>query len=353
MKKIYLVLEDGQAFEGYSFGADAKAVGELVFQTGMVGYIETLTDPAYFGQIVLQTFPMIGNYGIIPADFDGKCGVAGYVVREWCDIPSNFRCEYTIDKFLKDNGIPGIYGVDTRELTKTLRAKGTLNATICDRIPEDISALKEYKIINAVAKMSCDTAKTIEAVGEKKFELTVIDYGMRNYLAQEMAKRGCRVTVVPADTSADDILKSSPDGVLLSGGPGDPSENQTYINNVAKLMGQVPMFGVALGHQLMALAAGASTYKLPYGHRGGNQPVKMIGTNRTYITNQNHGYAVDSESIVKGNVLFMNANDGSCEGIEYKEEKAFSVQFYPESNSGAHSTSFVFDKFAEMMGGEN
>lgn len=353
MKKIYLVLEDGQAFEGYSFGAETAAVGELVFQTGMVGYIETLTDPAYFGQIVLQTFPMIGNYGMIPADFDGKCGVAGYVVREWCETPSNFRCEYTLDKFLKDKGIPGIYGVDTRELTKILRDKGTLNATICDKIPDDLSALKEFKIVGAVAKMSADATKTIEAVGEKKFELTVIDYGMRNYLADEMVKRGCRVTVVPADTSAEDILATSPDGVLLSGGPGDPAENEIYINNVRKLMGRVPMLGIAFGHQLMALAAGASTYKLPYGHRGGNQPVKMIGTDRTYITSQNHGYAVDSASVVKGTVIFKNANDESCEGIEYKEDKAFSVQFYPESNSGAHSTSFVFDKFVELMGGEN
>ena len=353
MKKIYLVLEDGQAFEGYSFGAEAAAVGELVFQTGMVGYIETLTDPAYYGQIILQTFPMIGNYGIIPADFDGKCGACGYVVSEWCETPSNFRCEYTIDKFLKDQGIPGIYGVDTRELTKILRDNGTLNATICDKIPEDLTSLKEYRIINAVAEMTCDAPKTIEAKGEKKLELTVVDYGMRAYLAEEMAKRGCRVTVVPANTSAEEILASSPDGVLLSGGPGDPAENEAYISNVEKLMGKVPMLGVAFGHQLMALASGAKTYKLAYGHRGGNQPVKMIGTDRTFITSQNHGYAVDSASVVKGNVIFMNANDESCEGIEYKAEKAFSVQFYPESNSGAHSTSFVFDKFAEMMGGEN
>ena len=352
MKKIYLVLEDGKTFEGYSFGADVSCIGELVFQTSMVGYIETLTDPAYYGQIVLQTFPMIGNYGIIPADFDGKCGLSGYVVREWCEIPSNFRCEYTLDKFLKDNNVPGICGIDTRELTKILRENGTMKATICSEIPADLTSVREFTITSAVAKMTADEVKVYDAVSEAKYNVSVIDYGMRRYLVDELTKRGCKVTVVPASTTAEKILETSPDGILLSGGPGDPAEEPEYIETVRKLFGKQPMLGIALGHQIMALANGASICKLAYGHRGGNQPVKMVGTDRTYITNQNHGYVVDSNNISNGSVSFVNANDQTCEGIEYAEAKAFSVQFYPEVNSGAHSTSFVFDKFVEMMGGQ-
>ena len=320
MKKIYLILEDGKTFEGYSFGADVDCVGELVFQTSMVGYIETLTDPAYYGQIVLQTFPMIGNYGIIPADFDGKCGLSGDVVREWCETPSNFRCEYTLDKFLKDNNVPGICGIDTRELTKILREKGTMKATICSEIPDDLTNVREFTITSAVSKMTSDEVQVYEAISEAKYSVTVIDYGMRRYLADELTKRGCKVTVVPASTSAEKILETSPDGILLSGGPGDPAEEPEYIETVRKLFGK--------------------------------QPVKMVGTDRTYITNQNHGYAVTSNNISNGVVSFVNANDQTCEGIEYAEAKAFSVQFYPEVNSGAHSTSFVFDKFVEMMGGQ-
>lgn len=350
MKKIYLVTEDGKSFEGYSFGAELETCGELVFNTSMVGYIETLTDPAYFGQIVVDTFPLVGNYGIIPADFEGKCSVKGFVVREWCEKPSNFRCEYDLDKFLKDNGVAGIYGIDTREITKHLRENGTMNAKICFSPVENTSEIKEYAIKDAVASVTCDT-QTVYNAENGKYNVTVLDYGVKKSFVDELCKRGCNVKVVPANTSAHSILEDAPDGVLLSGGPGDPAECVAYIDEIKKLFGKVPMFGIGLGHQLLAIANEAKTYKLKYGHRGSNQPSHKVNSNRTYITAQNYGYAVVAESVKNGEVTFINANDNTCEGIEYSGMKAFSVQFYPESIEGLHSTSFLYDKFIDMMGG--
>ncbi len=351
MKKVYLVTQDGQTFEGYSFGAEKEVIGELVFNTGMVGYIETLTDPAYYGQIVVQTFPMVGNYGIISEDFESKCTPSAFIVREWCDAPSNFRCEYDLDKFLKDNGIPGIYGIDTREITKYLRDNGVMNAKICFEKPESYEDIKNYKITDAVSSVTCSDSYTRAAEGEKKFKVVALDLGIKKSFVDELCKRGCEVKVVPASTSADDILAENPDGVFLSGGPGDPTDNIDCIAEVDKLFGLVPMFGIGLGHQIMALATGASTYKLKYGHRGGNQPSHKVNTNRTYITSQNYGYAVASNTLKFGNVEFINANDNVCEGINYVEKKAFSVQIYPESIEGLHSTSFLYDRFIELMGG--
>lgn len=351
MKKVYLVTEDGCSFEGYSFGAEIESCGELVFNTGMVGYIETFTDPAYYGQIVVQTFPMVGNYGMISSDFEGKCCLKGVIVREWCDAPSNFRCEYDLDKFLKDNGIPGIYGIDTRAITKHLRENGVMNAKICYEIPADLSEIKNYKITGAVEAVTCGAVSEICAEGDAKYNVTVVDYGVKNSFINELTARGCNVKVVPASTAAEAILADKPDGVMLSGGPGDPAENKAYIDEVAKILGNVPVFGIGLGHQIIALATGAASYKLKYGHRGGNQPSHKTGTNRTFITSQNNGYAIDAESIKKGTVSYVNANDNTCEGIEYADMKAFSVQFYPESIEGLHSTSFLYDKFIELMGG--
>jgi carbamoyl-phosphate synthase small subunit len=351
MKKIYLVMEDGHSFEGYSFGATAEVCGELVFNTGMVGYIEELTDPAYYGQILVKTFPMVGNYGIISEDFENKCSVKALVVREWCDTPSNFRCEYDLDKFLKDNGVVGVCGIDTREITKYLRENGTMNAKICFSIPESLEDVKSYEIKNAVAAVSCDAPTSYSANGDVKYSVTVVDYGIKKSFIDELCKRGCNVKVVPANTSAEDILADKPDGVMLSGGPGNPADATECVAEIAKLMGNVPMFGIGLGHQLMAIAAGAETVKLKYGHRGGNQPSHKVGTNRTYITSQNNGYAVVADKLTKGTVSFVNANDNTCEGIEYPELRAFSVQFYPESIAGLHSTSFLYDQFIEMMGG--
>ena len=353
MKKGYLVLQDGQIFEGVRFGADTAAVGELVFTTGMCGYIETLTDPSYAGQIVMQTYPLIGNYGIIREDFEGACCVKGYVVREWCDTPSNFRTDCDLDTYLKEQGVPGLYGVDTRELTRIIREHGVMNATICDEVPADLTPVVTYAVTGVVEAVTCKEPAVYPAVGEELFKVSLIDYGAKRNIVRELQKRGCTVTVLPATTAAEVILAANPDGVMLSNGPGDPAENVYQIEQIKKLLGKVPMFGICLGHQLTALAAGGQTYKLKYGHRGVNQPVRDLSGVRTYITSQNHGYAVDSDSIKAGKLSFANANDGTCEGIDYPDLKAFTVQFHPEACTGPKDTSFLFDRFVDLMkGGE-
>lgn len=351
MKKGYLILQDGQVFEGVRFGAETDTVGELVFTTGMCGYVETLTDPSYAGQIVMQTYPLIGNYGIIREDFEGACCVKGYVVREYCDTPSNFRTDCDLDAYLKEQGVPGLCGVDTRELTRIIREHGVMNAAICDEIPADLTPIKTYAITGVVEAVSCKEPDRYQAEGEERFRVSLIDYGAKRNIVRELQKRGCTVTVLPASTSAEEILAADPDGVMLSNGPGDPAENVYQIEQIRKLLGKVPMFGICLGHQLTALAAGGSTYKLKYGHRGVNQPVRDVEGVRTYITSQNHGYAVDSDTVKLGKVRFANANDGTCEGIDYPELKAFTVQFHPEACTGPKDTSFLFDQFVELMKG--
>ena len=351
MKKGYLILQDGQVFEGVRFGAETDTVGELVFTTGMCGYVETLTDPSYAGQIVMQTYPLIGNYGIIREDFEGACCVKGYVVREYCDTPSNFRTDCDLDTYLKEQGVPGLCGVDTRELTRIIREHGVMNAAICDEIPADLTPIKTYAITGVVEAVSCKEPDRYPAEGEECFRVSLIDYGAKRNIVRELQKRGCTVTVLPASTSAEEILAADPDGVMLSNGPGDPAENVYQIEQIRKLLGRVPMFGICLGHQLTALAAGGSTYKLKYGHRGVNQPVRDLNGVRTYITSQNHGYAVDSDTVKLGKVRFANANDGTCEGIDYPELKAFTVQFHPEACTGPKDTSFLFDRFVELMKG--
>ena len=353
MKKGYLILQDGRVFEGVRFGAETDTVGELVFTTGMCGYIETLTDPSYAGQIVMQTYPLIGNYGVIREDFEGACCVRGYVVREWCDAPSNFRTDCDLDTFLKEQGVPGLYGVDTRELTRIIREHGVMNAAICDEVPADLTPIETYAVTGVVETVSCREASVHPAEGEERFRVSLLDYGAKRNIVRELQKRGCTVTVLPATTSAEEILAADPNGVMLSNGPGDPAENVYQIEQIRKLLGKVPMFGICLGHQLTALAAGGSTYKLKYGHRGVNQPVRDVEGVRTYITSQNHGYAVDSDTVKLGRVRFANANDGTCEGIDYPELKAFTVQFHPEACTGPKDTSFLFDRFVDLMkGGE-
>ena len=351
MKKGYLILQDGQVVEGVRFGAETDTVGELVFTTGMCGYVETLTDPSYAGQIVMQTYPLIGNYGIIREDFEGACCVKGYVVREYCDTPSNFRTDCDLDTYLKEQGVPGLCGVDTRELTRIIREHGVMNAAICDEIPADLTPIKTYAITGVVEAVSCKEPDRYPAEGEECFRVSLIDYGAKRNIVRELQKRGCTVTVLPASTSAEEILAAGPDGVMLSNGPGDPAENTYQIEQIRKLLGKVPMFGICLGHQLTALAAGGSTYKLKYGHRGVNQPVRDLNGVRTYITSQNHGYAVDGDTVKLGKVRFVNANDGTCEGIDYPELKAFTVQFHPEACTGPKDTSFLFDQFVELMKG--
>ena len=351
MKKGYLILQDGQVFEGVRFGAETDTVGELVFTTGMCGYVETLTDPSYAGQIVMQTYPLIGNYGIIREDFEGACCVKGYVVREYCDTPSNFRTDCDLDTYLKEQGVPGLCGVDTRELTRIIREHGVMNAAICDEIPADLTPIETYAITGVVEAVSCKEPDRYQAEGEERFRVSLLDYGAKRNIVRELQKRGCTVTVLPASTSAEEILAAGPDGVMLSNGPGDPAENVYQIEQIRKLLGRVPMFGICLGHQLTALAAGGSTYKLKYGHRGVNQPVRDLNGVRTYITSQNHGYAVDGDTVKLGKVRFVNANDGTCEGIDYPELKAFTVQFHPEACTGPKDTSFLFDQFVELMKG--
>ncbi len=351
MKKSYLILEDGTVFQGYGFGASGGAIGELVFTTGVCGYLETLTDPAFYGQIVLQTFPLIGNYGVIEEDLQGECYAKGYVVREWCDTPSNFRCQYDIDTLLKNKGIPGIYGVDTRQIARLLRDKGVMNAIITDTVPQDLTEVKNYTIQNAVEAVTCKEI-TNHPVDNQKYSVVLMDLGISSYIFDELHKRGCGVTCVPASTTADQILAMNPNGVIVMGGPGDPAQNTGIMEQVGNLMGKVPMLGINLGHQIMALADGATTEKMKYGHRGGNQPASEIGSDRTFITSQNHGYTVISQTLKHGNPAFYNANDKTCEGIDYKELNALSVQFHPQSHPGHRDPSFVIDRFVDMMGGK-
>jgi len=350
-KKAYLVLEDGSCFEGYSFGAETDTVGELIFTTEVCGFNETLTDERYSGQIVMQTFPTVGNYGIIDDCFVGKCAIKGYVVREWCEKPSNFRASRTVDTFLKENGVPGIYGVDTRAITKFIREKGVMNAKICAQKPDDLTEIKQYKIIDAIKTVANDSSMFFKAENEK-FNVTVIDYGAKGNIVDALLKRGCSVKTVPFNTLAEDILNSGTNGVILSSGPSNPADNIAQIEQIKKIVGKLPILAVGLGHQLLALALGAKTQKLKYGHRGANQPVKEISGNRTYITSQNHGFAVVNDSVTKGKISFINANDKTCEGIDYEDLKAFSVQFFPQGKRSPQSTAFLYDRFVELLGGE-
>ncbi|MBQ7715733.1 MAG: glutamine-hydrolyzing carbamoyl-phosphate synthase small subunit [Clostridia bacterium] len=353
MKSAYLILENGEVFDGVAVGAERESVGELVFTTGTVGYLETLTDPSYAGQIVIQTFPMIGNYGVIPEDFEGKSALSGYVVRSLCDEPSNFRSEGKLDSFLKENGIPGICGIDTRKLTKILRDNGVMNAAISYSPSYDKGKIKSYTVGDAVSRVTTSGVNVHAAEGDKKYTVALIDYGAKGNIIRCLNQRGCEVISYGADVTAEEILSSSPDGIMLSNGPGDPKESASRIDTVRKLIGRVPVFGICLGHQIMALANGGDTEKLKFGHRGANQPVKEVGGSRTYITSQNHGYAVIANSLSGiGEEIFVNANDGSCEGMNYPGKKCFSAQFHPEACAGPQDTSFLFDKFVKMMGGD-
>jgi carbamoyl-phosphate synthase small subunit len=349
MAKKYLVLENGRTFEGEGFGAQAAAVGELVFTTNMAGYLETLTDPSYYGQIVVMTFPLIGNYGVIPADFEsGMPRLFGFVTREHCMKPSNFRNDGALGAFLERNGIPGISGIDTRALTRILRSSGVMRAAITD---EPLYVFPRDAPICGVSEVTCESPTLHRAEGVKKYSVALMDFGAKGGIVRSLTRRGCEVTVYPANASAADILAGKPDGIMLSNGPGDPSQNVSIIEEISLLMkSDVPIFGICLGHQLMALAAGAKTIKLPFGHRGANQPAKHLDTGRVYITSQNHGYAVLPESLpANARMNWTNMNDGSCEGVKYLDAKAFSVQFHPEACAGPLDTQFLFDEFLSLV----
>jgi carbamoyl-phosphate synthase small subunit len=354
--KAFLILEDGTVFTGTSIGSTRDMISEIVFNTSMTGYLEVLTDPSYAGQAVVMTYPLIGNYGITPDMESLKAWPDGYIVRELSRMPSNFRCEGTIQDFLKKYDIPGIAGVDTRALTKILREKGTMNGMITTNenydLDEVISKLKNYKVEGVVSKVTCAEKYVLEGTGKK---VALLDLGAKKNIAKSLNDRGCEVTVYPADTTADEIIASNPDGIMLSNGPGDPAECTSIIKEIKKLYEtDIPIFAICLGHQLMALATGGTTYKLKYGHRGGNHPVKDLQTGRVYISSQNHGYVVDEDKIDPNVAVpaFKNVNDGTNEGLAYVGKNIFTVQFHPEACPGPQDSGYLFDRFLEMMGGE-
>ncbi len=359
MSKAYLILADGTVFEGSAIGAKGRTIGETVFTTGMTGYMETLTDPSYFGQIVTQTFPLIGNYGVEGADMESKKSwVKGYIVRELCDGPSNFRCQGDLNSFLKAERIAGICGIDTRALTKKLRESGVMNGMLIsgEEMPplsdDLLQKIRSYKIEDAVKSVQ-NGGKSEKSPKETpaRHSVCLLDFGAKANIQRELEKRGCRVTVLPYDTKAEKIEELAPDGIMLSNGPGDPAENVGVIEEITKLCKSgIPIFGICLGHQMLALARGAKTSKLKYGHRGGNHPVKDVKSGRVYITSQNHGYAVEPDSLPSfARMSFVNANDATCEGIDYTDIPAFSVQFHPEACGGPKDTNFLFDRFIEMI----
>ena len=350
-KKLYLTLQNGKTMQGYAFGTIGEITGELVFSTGMVGYIETLTDPCNYGQIVVQTFPLIGNYGMIPSDVESnKAWISAYVVREICDKPSNFREEGALEEYLKQQGVIGICGVDTRELTKILREEGAMNARISSKplTEEEIKALASFKVEKAVEKVS-DGQIGYFSAENAAYTVALWNFGARNSTIADLTAQGYNVVSVPADTKAEEILSLGVDGIVLSDGPGDPTENSSYVEEIKKVIGKKPILGLGLGHQLVALAIGAKTVKHKYGHRGGNQPVKCVESGRVYISSQNHGYEVVSSSVKMGKITFVNVNDNSCEGIFYEAQKALTVQFAPQSCSIATPVNPIYAQFNALM----
>ncbi|MBP5179904.1 MAG: carbamoyl phosphate synthase small subunit [Clostridiales bacterium] len=353
--KRYLVLQNGKVFEGEPLGANGEEISEIVFTTSMTAYLETLTDPSYKGQAVVQTFPLIGNYGIITPDKEGEMPrVSGYIVRTACDRPSNFRCEEQLDNYLKENNIIGLKGIDTRSLTRVLRECGTMNGMICDDPSHaDLEKIKAYRITDPVSEVTIKQKKVYEPEGQKRAVVALIDYGVKYNIIRSLQKRGCEVHLFPSFATADEISEIEPDGLFLSNGPGDPEDNKQAIEVLKELRRRnYPTMGICLGHQLLALSHGFRTGKLKYGHRGSNHPVRNEETGKIYISSQNHGYEVLGESIDEAvaKELFVNVNDGTNEGIRYLNENAFSVQFHPEACGGPQDTEFLFDEFMKMMG---
>ena len=354
--RAFLILEDGTVFAGESIGSTREVISEIVFNTSMTGYLEVLTDPSYAGQAVVMTYPLIGNYGITPDMESERPWVDGYIVRELSRIPSNFRCEGTIQDFPKEHDIPGICGIDTRALTKILRDKGTMNGMITTNedydLDEILPRLAAYTTGDVVSKVTCAAPKVLPGDGKR---VALLDLGAKRNIAKSLNDRGCEVTIYPADTPADTILAGNPDGIMLSNGPGDPKECTEVIKEIKKLYdSDVPIFAICLGHQLMALATGADTHKMKYGHRGGNHPVKDLSTGRVYISSQNHGYVVDVDKLDPSiaTPAFVNVNDGTNEGLKYTGKNIFTVQFHPEACPGPQDSGYLFDRFIEMMGGD-
>lgn len=352
--KAFLILSDGNVFEGTSIGAEREVISEIVFNTSMTGYLEVLTDPSYAGQAVVMTYPLIGNYGICYADEEsGRPWPDGFIVRELSRVPSNFRSEDSIQNFLKENNISGIAGIDTRALTKILREKGTMNGMITTNenynLDEILPKLKAYTTGKVVEKVTCEEKYVLPGDG---FKVALMDFGAKRNIARSLNKRGCEVTVYPALTTAEEILAANPDGIMLSNGPGDPKECVSIIKEIKKLYdSDVPIFAICLGHQLMALATGADTHKMKYGHRGANHPVKDLQTGKVYISSQNHGYVVDMDTLDDkiARPAFINVNDKTNEGLEYVGKNIFTVQFHPEACAGPKDSDYLFDRFMNMM----
>ena len=390
--KAFLILEDGTVFEGTHIGADKEVISEIVFNTSMAGYLEVLTDPSYAGQAVCMTYPLIGNYGVCKDDMESrKPWPDGFIVRELSRNYSNFRADYSIQQFLEENGVPGIAGIDTRALTKILREKGTMNGMITTNenyvLDEILPKLKAYTTGKVVEKVTCDKKYIVKGSesledngaisGSAKFDIdafkngvrekkpslvkelngkgkkvALLDLGTKDNIAYSLKIRGCDVTVYPAHTPADEIIADAPDGIMLSNGPGDPKECTGIIEEIKKLYAtDIPIFAICLGHQLMALATGADTYKMKYGHRGGNHPVKDLATGRVYISSQNHGYVVDMDKLDPkvATPAFINVNDGTNEGLAYTGKNIFTVQFHPEACCGPQDSGYLFDRFIKMM----
>lgn len=390
--KAFLILEDGTVFEGTHIGADKEVISEIVFNTSMAGYLEVLTDPSYAGQAVCMTYPLIGNYGVCKDDMESKkAWPDGFIVREMSRNYSNFRADYSLGQFLEENEVPGIAGIDTRALTKILREKGTMNGMITTNenyiIDEILPKLKAYTTGKVVEKVTCDEKYTVNGSdsieengaisGSARFDVkafengerekkpslvrelngkgkrvALLDFGMKENIAYSLKSRGCDVTVYPASTPASEIIADAPDGIMLSNGPGDPKECTSIIEEIKKLYAtDIPIFAICLGHQLMALATGADTYKMKYGHRGGNHPVKDLATGRVYISSQNHGYVVDTDKLDPNiaTPAFINVNDGTNEGLSYTGKNIFTVQFHPEACCGPQDSGYLFDRFIKMM----
>lgn len=352
-KKAYLILQNGAVFEGESFGAEGTVISEIVFTTGMTGYLETLTDKSYFGQTVVQSFPLIGNYGVIPEDFEGKkITPSAYIVKHWCREPSNFRSEGDLDTFFKAKNMVGLCEIDTRSLVKTIRESGTMNGMITTDLKNaDAKAIADYRVRDAVKNVTTRVKYVVPCMNAK-YRVAVLDLGLKENILRSLTNCGCEIHVFPAHSSAAEILAIRPDGIMLTNGPGDPTENTDVIQTLRALkVKNIPTFGICLGHQLLALANGFATHKLKYGHRGANQPVRELATGRVYITSQNHGYAVISDSIDQkiAKLSYENNNDKSCEGIDYLDTPAFTVQFHPEACSGPQDTSALFGRFIRMM----
>ena len=358
--KATLILANGAVFHGEPIGAGGDRICELVFNTSMNGYQEILTDPAYAGQGVVMSYPLIGNYGVNSEDNESRrAWVEAVVVRHLAPRGSNFRCEGTLDDFLKEHNIVGIQGVDTRALTRILRNQGSMNCMItCAEhfdVHDVVEMLKSYRVEQAVEKVTRSEAEVFSAEGEKKYRVALLDLGVRNSMISALTRRGCEVTVYPAHTAGEEILAGNFDGVVISNGPGDPADNTAIVAEVKKLyQSELPIFAAGLGHQILALAAGASTYKLPFGHRGASQSVRDLATNRCFVTGQNHGYAVDDASVASdvAKVIYTNVNDGSVEGLEYCRANCFSVQFSPDAALTPEQPEYLYERFVANLGGD-